>query len=56
MDRQSNENAYQNRPMTSDNMAGTVTQGFRGRKPNNTLDKANSQASLESGSPRAASF
>jgi hypothetical protein len=41
--------------MTSDAMAGTVTQGFRGRKPNN-LDKANSQASLESLSPRAASF
>jgi len=59
LDRQSNENAYDNRPMTSDNMAGTMTGpgGFRGRKPANNMDKASSQASLESGgSPRAASF
>jgi len=39
--------------MTSDNMAGTMGEGFRGRKPGN-MDKANSQASLESTSPRAA--
>ena len=59
MDRQSNENAYGNRPMTSDNMAGTMAGpgGFRGRKTANNMDKASSQASLESGgSPRAASF
>lgn len=35
------QNEYGNRPMTSDNMAGTVGQGFRGRNPAN-LDKANS--------------
>ena len=39
--------------MTSDNMAGTMGEGFRGRKHGN-VDRANSQASLESGSPRAA--
>lgn len=37
--------------MTSDNMAGTMAHGFRGRNPAN-FDKANSQASLESTSPR----
>ena len=39
-------------------MAGTIHQpgGFRGRKPLTNLEKANSQASLESSSPRAASF
>jgi len=56
LDRQSNENAYNNRPMTSDNMAGTMADGFRGRRPANNLDKANSQASLESDPPGNAEY
>lgn len=39
--------------MTSDAMAGTMAQGFRGRKPLN-VEKASSQASLEPDSPKAA--
>ena len=42
--------------MTSDNMAVTHADGFRGRKPAVNLDKANSQNSLESDPPGNAEY